>query len=52
LQPQIQRAEREACQRLRRERLDGVPNEEYRQQGGDQFVAFAGDFERYCQTIQ
>jgi hypothetical protein len=52
LQPQIQRAEREACQRLRRERHEGVPDEEYRQQGGDQFVAFAGDFERYCQTIQ
>ena len=52
LKPQIQRAEREACQRLRRERQEGVPDEEYRQQGGDQFVAFAGDFERYCQTIQ
>ena len=52
LQPQIQRAEREACQRLRRERQERVPDEEYRQQGGDQFVAFAGDFERYCQTIQ
>jgi hypothetical protein len=52
LQPQIQRAEQEACQRLRRERQEGIPDEEYRQQGGDHFLAFAGQFERYCQTIQ
>ena len=52
LQPQIQRAEQEACQRLKRERQEGVPDEEYRQEGGDPFLAFAGQFERYCQTIQ
>jgi hypothetical protein len=52
LQPKIQRAEREACQRLRRERQEGVSDEEYRGQGGDQFLAFTGQFERYCQTMQ
>jgi len=52
LQPQIQRAERQACQRLRRERQENVPKEEYRRQGGDQFLVFAQQFEQYCQTIQ
>ena len=52
LQPKLQRAEREACQRLRRERQEGVSDEEYRGQGGDQFLAFTGQFERYCQTMQ
>ena len=52
VQPQIQRAERQACQRLRRERQEGVPDEEYRRQGGYQFLAFAQQFERYCETIR
>ncbi len=52
LQPQIQRAEQKACERLRKERQEHVPKEEYRQQGGDQFLVFAQQFEQYCQTIQ
>jgi len=52
LQPQIQRVERQACQRLRHERQEGVPDEEYRRQGGYQFLAFARDFERYCETLR
>ena len=52
LQPQMQRAERQACERVRRERQEGVPKEEYRQQGGDQFLVFAQQLEQYCQTIQ
>ena len=52
VQPQIQRAERQACQRLRHERQEGVPDEEYRQQGGYQFLAFAQQFERYCETLR
>ena len=52
LQPQIQRAERQACQRLRRERQKGVPNEEYRRQGGYQFFAFAQQFEKYCEMLR
>jgi len=52
LQPQIQRAEQQACERVRRERQERVPKEEYRQQGGDQFLVFAQQLEQYCQTIQ
>ena len=52
LQPQMQRAERRACQRLRHERQELVPQEDYRRQGGDQFVAFVQQFEQYCQTLQ
>ena len=52
LQPQIQRAERQACQRLRHERQEGVSDEEYRRQGGYQFLAFAQDFERYCERLR
>jgi hypothetical protein len=52
LQPQIHRAEQQACERVRRERQERVPKEEYRRQGGDQFLVFAQQFEQYCQTIQ
>ena len=52
VQPQIQRAERQACQRLRLERQEGVSDDEYRQQGGYQFLAFAQQFERYCETLR
>lgn len=51
LQPQIQRAERQACERVRRERQERVPKEEYRRQGGDQFLVFAQQFEQYCETL-
>ena len=50
-QPQMQRAERQACRRLTQERQERVSNEDYRRQGGDQFVAFVQQFERYCQTL-
>lgn len=52
LQPHLQRAEREACERLRKERRERVPKEHYRQQGGDEFLVFAQQFEQYCATIQ
>lgn len=52
LQPHIQRAERKACERLRKERRERVPKEQYRQQGGDEFLVFAQQFEQYCATIQ
>lgn len=52
LQPQMQRAERQACQRLRQEREERVSKEEYRRQGGDQFLAFAQQFEQYCLTLR
>lgn len=52
LQPQIKRAEQKACERLRKERQERVPKEEYRQQGGDQFLVFALQFEQYCETLR
>ena len=50
LQPQINRAEQKACEQVRREREERVPKEEYRRQGGDQFLVFAQQLEQYCQT--
>ena len=52
LQPQLRRAERQACQRLEREREERVSTEEYRTQGGNEFVAFVEQFEQYCQTLR
>lgn len=52
LQPQVRRAELRACQKLRKEREERVSNDDYRRQGGDQFVAFTEQFERYCETLQ
>ncbi len=52
LQPRIDRAERRACEQLRRERRDRVPIDEYRRQGGAPFVAFVLQFERYSQTLR
>jgi hypothetical protein len=52
LQPQMHGAERRACQRLSQERQQQVSKEDYRRQGGEQFVAFVEQFEQYCQTLQ
>ena len=52
LHPQIRRAEQQACERVRRERQERVPKEEYRQQGGDQFLVFAQQLEQYCETLR
>lgn len=52
LQPQIQRAEQRACERLRKERHEGVPKESYRRQGGDEFFVFAQQFDQYCETLR
>ena len=52
LQPQIQQAEQQACERVRRDRQERVPKEEYRQQGDDQFLVFAQYFEQYCETLR
>jgi hypothetical protein len=51
-QPQINRAERQACEQVRRERQEGVPKEDYRRQGGDQFLIFAQQLEQYCLSIR
>lgn len=52
LQPQINRAERRACEQVRRERQEGVPKENYRREGGDQFLVFAQQLEQYCQALR
>ncbi|HKY56203.1 MAG TPA: hypothetical protein VJM08_17935 [Anaerolineales bacterium] len=50
LQPQIERAQGKACARLRKDRQERVPREEYRQQGGDEFLVFSLELEQWCQT--
>ncbi len=51
LQPHINRAERHACEQVDRERKEQVPKEEYRRQGGDEFLIFAQQLEQYCLTV-
>jgi hypothetical protein len=51
-QPQINRAERRACEQVQRERQEGVPKEDYRREGGDQFLVFAQQLEQYCLSIR
>ncbi|MDZ4733375.1 MAG: hypothetical protein SGJ16_07300 [Nitrospirota bacterium] len=52
LQPQIRRAELQACQRVRQDRQEGGRDDDYRRQGGDDFVAYVLQFERYCETLR
>src|SRR5262245_36742259 len=52
LQPQIRRAELQACQRLKQDRQEGVREEDYFRQGGIDFVANVQQFERYCETLR
>lgn len=52
LQPQIRRAEIQACQRLRQDRQEGVREDDYLRQGGTDFVANVLQFERYCETLR
>lgn len=51
LQPQVQRAERKACRQIRKERREGVLREDYRREGGDEFLVFSLQLEQYCQTL-
>ncbi|MBH0196685.1 MAG: hypothetical protein HP494_14105 [Nitrospira sp.] len=52
LQPEINQAERKACARLNRERQERVPKEDYRSQGGDEFLIFVLQFELHCQAAR
>lgn len=52
LQPHLQRAEQRACDRLRRDRQERVSIEEYRRQGGDEFLIFIAQFEQHCQAAR
>jgi hypothetical protein len=49
LQPQIDRAQRKACARLRKDHQERVPRTEYRRQGGDEFLVFSLELEQWCQ---
>ena len=50
LQPQIQRAQRKACERLRKDHQERITREEYRRQGGNEFLVFSLELEQWCQT--
>jgi len=50
LQPQIQRAQRKACERLRKDHQERIPGEDYRRQGGNEFLVFSLELEQWCQT--
>ena len=52
LQPQMERAEREACRQVSKERQERKSGRDYRREGGYQFEAFALDFERYCERFR
>jgi hypothetical protein len=52
IQPEIRQAELRACQRLRKDRQEGMRDEDYRRQGGNDFVAYALQFEKYCETLR
>lgn len=52
LQPHLQRTEQRACDRLRRERQEHVSIDEYRRQGGDEFLIFIAQFEQHCQEAE
>ena len=52
LQPKIRRSELQACQRLRQDRQEGVQDDDYRRQGGDVFIGYVLQFEKYCETLR
>jgi Skp family chaperone for outer membrane proteins len=52
LQPQIQRAQRKACERLQKDHQDRISRESYRRQGGDEFLVFSLELEQWCATAR
>jgi hypothetical protein len=52
LQPKVRRAEIQACQKLWQDQQKGVREDDYLRQGGEVFVAYVLQFERYCQTLR
>jgi hypothetical protein len=52
LQPQIQRAQRKACERLRKDHEERIPRDDYRLQGGDEFLVFSLELEQWCGTLR
>jgi len=52
LQPQVRRAELDACKKLREDREKGVGMSDYQDQGGGQFAALVMQFEQYCESLK
>lgn len=52
VQPKVRQAELQACQKLREEQRKGIRSETYRQEGGDELLAFVQQFDYYCQTLE
>ena len=52
LQPQIQREQRLACEKLRKDHQDRISRDEYRRQGGDEFLVFSWELEQWCGTLK
>lgn len=52
LQPQIQREQQKACQRLRKDHQERMPREQYRRQGGNEFLVFTLELEQWCATAR
>jgi hypothetical protein len=52
LQPQIQQEQRLACEKLRKDHQDRISRDEYRRQGGDEFLVFSWELEQWCATLQ
>jgi hypothetical protein len=50
LQPQIQRAQRKACEQLRKDHSERISRDEYRREGGNEFLVFSLELEQWCQT--
>ncbi len=51
MEPQLRQVERLACDRAGRDRRERLSRDQYRQQGGDQFLVFALQLEQYCRTL-
>lgn len=51
-QPQLQRAQRKACEQLRKDHQERIPREDYRRQGGDEFLVFTMELEQWCQSAR
>ena len=50
LQPQIQRAQGRACEQLRKDHRERISREDYRRQGGNEFLVFSLELEQWCQS--
>ena len=50
LQPQIQRAQRKACEQLQKDHRERISRDEYRREGGNEFLVFSLELEQWCQT--